>query len=1007
MGEGGASAAAEPMKDSWQSRKDPTGPTTPPSRKSLRIASWNVRTMYESGKCAQIAQEMQRYKLNILGISETHWTQSGQKRLATGELILYSGRDDNNHREGTAIMVSKQAQKTLRGWEPHGARIIMASFSTSNKNINMNLVQIYSPTNDALEEEKEDFYNRLQGVVDKLPQKDVNIIMGDANAKIGSNNQGYEHIMGKHGLGQMNENGERFADFCAFNSLVIGGSVFKHKRIHQATWVSPDGETENQIDHFCISHRFRRSIEDVKAVRGADVGSDHHLLLAKFRLRLKKRHSSGPNHRRKKFNVSLLQGDKKEAFELQLRNKFQPLEELIENDAEVETHWNMVKEAFVTTCQDVLGERKAEQKEWISQRSLKLIKERKAKKEIINASKTRHSKEKALEEYRTTAKEVKRSLKKDKEEFINRLSEKAEKAANGGHMKILYQTTKMITGKYGRSEIAVKDKDEKAIFGKEAQGNRWVEHFSELLNRPPPCNPPEIMPARKDLPICCDEPTKKEIIDAIMKLNSGKASGPDEIPPEALKADPSTTADILHPLFTKIWNEKEFPKDWKEGHLVKIPKKGDLTKCENYRGITLLSVPGKVFNRVLLDRMKEAVDARLRDEQAGFRKNRSTLDQIATLRIILEQSLEWQSDLIVNFIDYEKAFDSVDQATLWKILRHYGIPQKIVDLIKNMYSGTNCRVLHDGHLTTSFNIKTGVRQGCLLSPFLFILAVDWLMKEATVGRRNGIQWTLWTQLDDLDYADDLALLSHTQEQMQRKTSILDDVSKSIGLTIHPAKSKVLRVVSNSKEQVKLNGQPLHEVDSFCYLGSMIDRNGGTEADIKSRIGKAHAAFTSLNKIWKSRDISVGTKVRLFNSNVKPVLLYGSETWNTSLTNTKRLQTFINKCLRRLLRISWRDRVRNEDVWRRTRQTSVENEIGKRKWRWIGHSLRKDNNSVTKKALEWNPQGTRRRGRPRGTWRRGKDRDMERSGKTWNGVKRLAQDREEWRVFVCGLYPGAG
>ncbi|XP_012939934.1 craniofacial development protein 2-like [Aplysia californica] len=142
----------------------------------------------------------------------------------------------------------------------------MASFTTRSKSINMIIVQIYAPTNDASDNDKDAFYSRLQGVIDKLPRKDVNIIMGDANAKIGQYNVDYEGIMGQHGLGQMNENGERFANLCAFNSLVIGGSVFPHKRIHKATWVSQDGRTENQIDHFCISRRFRRSQEDVQRV---------------------------------------------------------------------------------------------------------------------------------------------------------------------------------------------------------------------------------------------------------------------------------------------------------------------------------------------------------------------------------------------------------------------------------------------------------------------------------------------------------------------------------------------------------------------------------------------------------------------------------------------------------------------------------------------------------------------------------------------------------------------
>ena len=128
--------------------------------------------------------------------------------------------------------------------------------------------------------------------------------------------------------------------------------------------------------------------------------------------------------------------------------------------------------------------------------------------------------------------------------------------------------------------------------------------------------------------------------------------------------------------------------------------------------------------------------------QAGFRKERSCTDQIVTLRIILEQSAEWNTPLYINFVDFEKAFDSLDRDSLWKLLRHYGVPDKIVTIIRNSYEGLTCRVVHQGQLSDSFEVKTGVRQGCLLSPFLFLLAVDWIMKNSTEGTRNGIQWTL-------------------------------------------------------------------------------------------------------------------------------------------------------------------------------------------------------------------------------------------------------------------------
>ena len=125
---------------------------------------------------------------------------------------------------------------------------------------------------------------------------------------------------------------------------------------------------------------------------------------------------------------------------------------------------------------------------------------------------------------------------------------------------------------------------------------------------------------RVDLPIDCGKPTREEIRKDIKQLKNGKAAGTDEIPAEALKVDPEMLAEMLYGLFEKIWEEEEIPSEWKEGLLIKIPKKGDLGLCSNYRGITLLSVPGKVLNRVILERLKEPVDLSLRDSQLQARQ---------------------------------------------------------------------------------------------------------------------------------------------------------------------------------------------------------------------------------------------------------------------------------------------------------------------------------------------------------------------------------------------------
>ena len=179
------------------------------------------------------------------------------------------------------------------------------------------------------------------------------------------------------------------------------------------------------------------------------------------------------------------------------------------------------------------------------------------------------------------------------------------------------------------------------------------------------------------------------------------AAGPDGIPPEALKADVQTSTEMIHPLLMKIWKKNEqIPVEWKKAYLVNLPKKGDLSSCNNWRGIMLLSIPCKILTRIILERIKKALDETLREEQAGFRQDRSCTDHIATLRIIIEQSLEWQIQLYSVFVDFQKAFDSVDRDVIWRLMQHYGFPPppppKFISIIQLPTSHTRREV--DGHI---------------------------------------------------------------------------------------------------------------------------------------------------------------------------------------------------------------------------------------------------------------------------------------------------------------------
>ena len=281
--------------------------------------------------------------------------------------------------------------------------------------------------------------------------------------------------------------------------------------------------------------------------------------------------------------------------------------------------------------------------------------------------------------------------------------------------------------------------------------------------------------------------------------------------------------------------------------------------CNNWRGITLLSVPGKIFCSILLNRIRSAVDHLLREEQTGFRPGRSFIDQIFALQNILEQSNEWQSPLIINFIDFQKAFDSVDHKALWRIMELYGIRIKIIDLIKNLYENSTCTALVNGERTDPFLVNTGVRQGCILSPILFCIAIDFVMGTTTESK-TSIKWTDDNCLGDLDYADDTCLIISYVAEMKDKTTAVKKQASKLGLIINKNKTEVMRNLTD-RAPIILDGTILKEAEKFTCLGSTVAMNGECLIDTRCRLGKTASVMTKLGTIWKNKSISQKTKLK--------------------------------------------------------------------------------------------------------------------------------------------------
>ncbi|XP_035772278.1 uncharacterized protein LOC118456011 [Neolamprologus brichardi] len=240
------------------------------------------------------------------------------------------------------------------------------------------------------------------------------------------------------------------------------------------------------------------------------------------------------------------------------------------------------------------------------------------------------------------------------------------------------------------ANVPVKDKNGKLLLAQEEQNKRWAEHFQETLNQPEPTTNSKAEASQDELGVNTGRITIEEVKIAIKSLKNNKAAGLDEIPAELLKHGGQAMVEELTTLFNKCWQSGTVPEDWRRGAIVKLPKKGNTSKCTNWRGITLLSVPGKAFCAVLLRRLRSALDQHLREEQAGFRIGRSCTEQIFVLRNIIEQCVEYRQQLAINFVDFKKAFDSIHHDSLWRILRLYGVRTIFINIFRDLYLRSCC-----------------------------------------------------------------------------------------------------------------------------------------------------------------------------------------------------------------------------------------------------------------------------------------------------------------------------
>ena len=524
-------------------------------------------------------------------------------------------------------------------------------------------------------------------------------------------------------------------------------------------------------------------------------------------------------------------------------------------------------------------------------------------------------------------------------------------------------------------------------------------------------------------------PTEAEVHKAIKQLRRDSATAICNISAVLLKEGGPQVVSWLHRVICMAFIAGRAPPDWKKAVLMPLHKKVCKLMCDHYRGIALLSICGKAYTLVLLNRCRAAIERRLHEAQYGFRHGRGTGLQIFNVRKLVEMSREFSAPMHMAFIDLRKAYDSVNRDAMWRVLSLYDVDATTVNLVKDLYDDGQMCVKLGKSVSSSFSVSTGVRQGCILSPFLFNVYMDHVVRQiqAALPIHHGVEiayrigaslvpmsnlqrYNERNLIQFLLYADDMVLLCRNAEHMEIMLKVCDRVMEDWGLEINVGKTKVMSIDIHKVDplpRICMRGEVVEEVDSFCYLGSIISSNASLDPEINKRICSAGAAFQKLRKrVFDDRHISLMVKMAVYKISIVPILLYGSETWALSKQQAHRLEVFQNNCLRSILGVSRADRVSVVELRQTCQQVSIANLCTKYRLRLLGHIARMEGDYRLPKQLLHAvlPDLVRPRGRPHKSWNQVVFEDLA-ACRLSVGWSRLCMNKGEWRRRVATAVTG--
>ncbi len=599
--------------------------------------------------------------------------------------------------------------------------------------------------------------------------------------------------------------------------------------------------------------------------------------------------------------------------------------------------------------------------------------------------------------------------------------------------------------KTSRSDsMSIRDENGELLCEAEAVRGRWRRRFQALLNSGGEDIDRSIVDSVDQMPMCIQlglEPRKEEMVAAALQaMNRWKATGPDDLCAELLQlgVDEPIILRVFHQIVVKVWKKEEVPQKWKDASIVVLYKKKDRTVCDNYRGISLTAHAGKVLLKIVAMRLGGYAEETglLPEEQCGFRPRRSTLDMLFVIRMLQEFGREKYIPLFVCFIDLQKAYDSVDRKLLWLILNRFGVPDKLISVIRAFHDGMRAAVRFGDETSEWFEVDKGLRQGCVLAPLLFNLfftavlnvAVQEFMSDEQVmkdlvsikslfdckpsdyKKRQAKTLVLVRKLWGLLYADDAGVVSRTQASLSKMMSAIVCTCREFGLTVSESKTETMHMRVRDGEAVAMRieaaGQKYNQVQDFVYLGGDINDDADITFEIRRRRQRAAWKLRKYCKqVFHPRSgITMKTKISLLKSEVIEALLYGAETWTLKQTHYDTLRRAHHHHLLRCVGFKKKEKtdhlIAYHELLERTDCESIEATIRRRRLLWAGKIVRMDDSRLPKVMLFGElDAGRRRDGGQTKTWRQCLMDDLKKfqiDSKTWTDV---AADEEVWLSLV--------